>query len=65
MADWLNDRKLDRKALGVLTANWQAVEAWQDHLVDATAQVLNSIVADVAGEPPGEAQVGGCYQHVT
>jgi hypothetical protein len=57
MSEWLNDRKLDRKALGVLAANWQAVEAYQEYVADEAARVLADMIAELEGVPAGEAQV--------
>lgn len=51
MSDWLADKKLDRKLLGMLAANLAAVEAWDDYEADETLAVLEDLVADVAGEP--------------
>lgn len=51
MSDWLSDKKLDRKQLGVLSANLAAVEAWEEFESEEALNVLEELVADVAGEP--------------
>ena len=51
MSDWLADKKLDRKLLGVLSANLAAVEAWEEFESEEVLNVLEELVADVAGEP--------------
>jgi hypothetical protein len=51
MSDWLADKKLDRKLLGVLSANLAAVEAWEEFESDEVLNVLEELVIDVAGEP--------------
>ncbi len=51
MSEWLSDKKLDRKLLGTMAANLAAVEAWDDFQSDEVLNVLEELVADVAGEP--------------
>ena len=51
MSEWLTEKKLDRKLLGTLAANLAAVEAWEDFQGDEVLNVLEELVADVAGEP--------------
>ena len=45
MQDWLNIRRLDRKALGVLAANLAAYEAYHEHVRDEVAATLNGMLA--------------------
>lgn len=61
MQEWLNDRKLDRKALTGLSANLAAVEAWEEYVLEEAEAVVRSLVAAVAGEPEdqGEAEEDG------
>jgi hypothetical protein len=49
--DWLNDRKLDRKALTALANNAAAVEEYHQHVAYEVYSVVQDIVADIAGEP--------------
>ena len=51
MSEWLSDKKLDRKLLGVLSANLTAVEAWEEFESEEVLNMLEELVADVAGEP--------------
>ena len=51
MSEWLTEKKLDRKLLGTMAANLSAVEAWDDFQSDEVLNVLEELVADVAGEP--------------
>lgn len=51
MSEWLTEKKLDRKLLGTLAANLAAAEAWEDFQSDEVLNVLEELVADVAGEP--------------
>lgn len=50
MQEWLNERKLDRKALTALSVNLAAVEAWEEYVREEAAALLHSLVAAVAGE---------------
>jgi hypothetical protein len=50
--DWLNERKLDRKALIALAANAQAYEDYNQHTAYEVALLLNDMVGQLAGEPP-------------
>ena len=60
MQDWLNERKLDRKALTALSTNLAAVEAWEEYVLEEAQAVVHSLVAAVAGEPEdGEAEEDG------
>lgn len=60
MQDWLNERKLDRKALTALSTNLAAVEAWEEYVLEEAEAVVRSLVAAVAGEPEdGEAEEDG------
>ena len=45
MQDWLNERKLDRKALSVLAANEAAAQAYQEHAADAAAALLQARIS--------------------
>lgn len=51
MQDWLNERKLDRKALTALSTNLTAVEAWEHYVREEADAVVGALVAAVAGEP--------------
>lgn len=60
MQEWLNERKLDRKALTALSTNLAGVEAWEEYVLEEAEAVVRSLVAAVAGEPEdGEAEEDG------
>lgn len=44
MQDWLNHRKLDRKALGVLSANLAAYEAYQEYVEEEVHAALTELL---------------------
>ena len=54
MQDWLNERKLDRKALTALSTNLAAVEAWEEYMREEAEAVVGALIAAVAGEPADE-----------
>lgn len=44
MQDWLNARKLDRKALGILAANLAGYEAYHEHVADEVHATMESML---------------------
>ncbi len=56
MQDWLNERKLDRKALTALSTNLAAAGAWDEYMREEAEAVVHTLIAAVAGEPAEAAE---------